>query len=305
MTRQRSRTSRRTRSSITSPAGAAKTQCARSWTTCCARGISSGPWVASLARARSGSRRHCARSSASGAEPQTRSPAFLALERHAEARDDDDSIGILDPRSGVWHSTNPRSQPLHRNIRAGAPATHSPRALALFVLAVLLLLSTPVAAENEEGAFTFSAFAGGQGFPFAGKTHYDADFDWGVRAGYNFSSRLGVELMFGANKTVHDPEAQRCDIYQYGTDVLYFFRPEKKLVPFLAAGLGALDVRFHGTYDGTHSLSDETIAYANVGVGLEYGLTSWLGLRADFREAVMLNGGDQFMQGVLGFRLQR
>jgi OOP family OmpA-OmpF porin len=191
---------------------------------------------------------------------------------------------------------------LSESIRT--PLTSSSKAFALFVFAVLLLGSTRVAAENREGAFTLSPFAGGQGFPFGGESHYDADFDWGVRAGYNFSSRLGAELIFGTNKTVHDPEAQRCDINQYGADVLYFFRPDKKLMPFLAAGLGVLDVNFHGTYDGTHSLSDETNPYLNVGVGLEYGVTSWLGLRADFREAVMLNSGDQAMQGVLGFRLQ-
>jgi OOP family OmpA-OmpF porin len=184
------------------------------------------------------------------------------------------------------------------------PATPSSRAVALLAFTVLLLASARVGAENREGAFTVSPFAGGQGFPFGGESHYDADFDWGVRAGYNFSPRLGAELIWGTNKTVHDPEVQRCDINQYGADVLYFFRPEKTLMPFLAVGLGVLDVRFHGTYDGVRSLNNETNPYLNVGVGLEYGLTSWLGLRADFREAVLLNSGDQAMQGVIGFRLQ-
>lgn len=184
------------------------------------------------------------------------------------------------------------------------PASHASKSVAIAVFAVLLLAATPVAAENEEGAFTLSAFAGGQGFPFGGKTHYDADFDWGFRAGYNFSSHLGTELIFGMNKTVHDPEAQRCDMYQYGADVLYYFRPDKALVPYLAAGFGVFDVHFSGTYDGTRSLNDETNVYVNLGGGLEYGVTSWLGLRADFREAYMSNSGDHSMQGVLGFRLQ-
>ena len=169
---------------------------------------------------------------------------------------------------------------------------------------LLLLLSTPAAAQNEEGQFTFSPFAAGQGFPFAGESHYDADFNWGIRAGYNFSSRVGAELIFGTNKTVRDPEAQRCDINQYGADVLYFFRPEKKLVPFISGGVGALDVNFSGTYDGVNSLSDETIPYVSVGVGLEYGVTSWLGLRADFRESILLNSDGQAMQGGVGFRLK-
>jgi len=183
-------------------------------------------------------------------------------------------------------------------------ASHSSKAVVLAVFAALPFASTPVAAQNEEGQFTFSPFAAGQGFPFAGESHYDADFNWGIRAGYNFNSRLGVELIFGTNKTVRDPEAQRCDINQYGADVLYFFRPEEKLVPFLVAGLGALDVNFSGTYDGVNSLSDETIPYVEVGVGLEYGVTSWLGLRADFRESVLLNSDGQAMQGGVGFRLK-
>jgi hypothetical protein len=190
------------------------------------------------------------------------------------------------------------------NETTRTPAACSLEAVAFIVFALLLLVSTPVAAENEDGAFTFSSFAAGQGFPFGGETHYDADFDWGFRGGYNFDAHVGAELTFGMNKTVHDPEVQRCDIYQYGADVLYFFRPDQKLTPFLAGGAGVFDVNFSGTYDGVHSLSDETIPYVNVGVGLEYGVTSWLGLRADFREAILLNGGDQSMQGGIGFRLQ-
>ncbi|HOY58553.1 MAG TPA: outer membrane beta-barrel protein [Verrucomicrobiota bacterium] len=184
--------------------------------------------------------------------------------------------------------------------------TH-PRFLLLLVTA-LLTTATPATAENRQGAFTVSPFAGGQGFPFGGETHYDADFNWGARAGYNISPNWRAELVFGVNDTVHDPEAAWCTMYQYGADVLYAFRPDKRLVPFLAAGFGAFDVNYTGGYhskgDPTVPVSDETSAYFNFGGGIEYALTRWLALRADFRHAIMLNSGDSALQGSLGITLK-
>jgi len=191
-----------------------------------------------------------------------------------------------------------------RGIIAGAG-----KAVALLTFAAMLLHSRQVQAENKEGAFTLTPFAGGQGFPFGGESHYDADFDWGIRAGYNFTPHWGTEFVFGLNKTVHDPEAQYCNIYQYGADALYFFRPDKKVVPFLAAGFGVLDVKYFGAYDGIPPAgsqvgSDETNPYFNWGGGVEFEITKWLGFRADFRDAIMLNSGDHALQGVFGLRFQ-
>jgi len=178
----------------------------------------------------------------------------------------------------------------------------------LLLVAALVIISSPAKADNQEGAFTLSPFAGGQGFPWGGSTHYDGDFDWGVRAGYNFTEHLGAELVFGENKTVHDPETAFCTIYQYGADLLYHFRPQKKLVPFVAAGFGVFDVKFDGTFDnkskGPDPLPDETNPYFNFGGGVEYSFTHWLALRADFRHAILLNSGDHALQGVVGFRFQ-
>jgi OOP family OmpA-OmpF porin len=178
----------------------------------------------------------------------------------------------------------------------------------LLVSTAFLLAANPVMAENREGAFTLSPFAGGQGFPFGGDTHYDGDFNWGVRAGYNFMAHFGMELVFSENETVHDPEVAFCTIHQYGVDALYFFRPQKKLVPSVAAGFGVFDVKFDGTFDygspPSQPLSDETNPYFNYGAGVEYALTRWLSVRADFRHAIMLNSGDHSFQGVVGFRFQ-
>ena len=173
---------------------------------------------------------------------------------------------------------------------------------------VLLTTVSPVMAENREGAFTFSPFAGGQGFPFGGETHYDGDFNYGARGGYNFTEHFRVELVFGENKTVHDPEVAFSTVYQYGADLLYAFRSDRDLVPFVSAGFGAFDVKYDGTFDTgsdeREPLSDETSVYFNYGVGAEYALTSWFALRAEFHHAVKLDTGDNVFQGTIGFTFQ-
>ena len=182
-----------------------------------------------------------------------------------------------------------------------------PRFLLLFVSA-LLTTATPATAENRDGAFTLSPFAGGQGFPFGGETHYDGDFNWGTRAGYNITRNWRAELLLGVNDTVHDPEGAYCTIWQYGADIFYAFRPDKALVPFVAAGFGVFDVNFTGGYnwkgDPTVPYSDETNPYFNYGGGAEFALTRWLALRADLRHAIMLNSGDSALSGSLGITLQ-
>jgi OOP family OmpA-OmpF porin len=106
------------------------------------------------------------------------------------------------------------------------------RRVLLLLGSALLTTATPAMAENRDGAFTLSPFAGGQGFPFGGETHYDGDFNWGARAGYNITRNWRAELVFGVNDTVHDPEAAICRIYQYGADIFCMpSGPTKTLYP--------------------------------------------------------------------------
>jgi OOP family OmpA-OmpF porin len=179
----------------------------------------------------------------------------------------------------------------------------------LFMLVTAWLIAAgPVLAENLAGTFTLSPFAAGQGFPFGGETHYDGDVQWGTRAGYNFTEHFRVELVFGANQTVHDPEVAFCTVYQYGADLLYAFQPDKKLVPFVSAGFGGFEMKYDGTFDtgssATVPLSDESCAYFNWGFGVEYALTKWFALRTEFHDGVMLDRGDHVFQGSIGFTIR-
>lgn len=170
----------------------------------------------------------------------------------------------------------------------------------LLMIAALLAIANPVMAENRAGTFTLSPFFGGQMFSSGSTYHLDSDFKWGVRGGYNFTPNLGAELVFGQNKTVHDPEVAHCDVYMYGADMLYHFRPGKDFVPFLAAGFGGFTV----DYKSGNGLSDETKAYFNYGGGVEYSLTDWLALRGDFRHAILLDNGDGALEATAGLRFQ-
>jgi OmpA-OmpF porin, OOP family len=173
--------------------------------------------------------------------------------------------------------------------------------LLLPLVITLLATANPVMAENRDGAFTLSPFAGGQGFPeiFNGEEHFDADLYWGVRAGYNFTPNIRAELLFGYNYTKRDPGDHYCTLYQYGADLNYHFRPEQKLVPFVTAGFGGLSEDFDDAEFDPH-----TSAYFNFGGGVEYSLTHWFALRADLRHLITLDRGEHGLGGSLGFSFQ-
>jgi len=169
----------------------------------------------------------------------------------------------------------------------------------LLIIIALLTIANPVMAGNREGAVTLTPFFGAQGFP-NGEEHLDADWKWGIRGGYNFTRNLGAEIVYGVISTVHDPEEADCKLYQYGADILYHFRPDKDLVPFVAAGFGGYTV----DYNSDVGISDETNAYFNYGGGVEYSLADWLALRVDFRHAVFMDNGDSALEGTLGLKFQ-
>jgi OmpA-OmpF porin, OOP family len=167
----------------------------------------------------------------------------------------------------------------------------------LLITTLLLTFANPLMAENREGAFTLSPFFGGLTFT-GGSEHFDTDFTMGLRSGYNFTRELGAELLLGYTETVHDPEVIRTNLYRYGADILYHFRPDKDLVPFVAAGLGGF------TADYSREMHDQTHLYLNYGGGGEYSLADWLALRGDFRHAVVLDGGNSNFEISLGLKFQ-
>jgi len=156
----------------------------------------------------------------------------------------------------------------------------------ILALTALLALAGTAAAENREGAFTISPVVGG--YLFDGTQHLKFSAMPGIRFGYNFTSNLGVEAFFDyaategtGHNTAIGPGAS-VNMYHYGGDMLYHFMPEKKLVPYLAAGYGGINIEPANSRGIAKGVFDW-------GVGLKYFVTEDLALRTDFRQLFYKN----------------
>jgi len=147
--------------------------------------------------------------------------------------------------------------------------------LGLFLLAV----PAPGFSENRSGAITLSPFVGG--YTFDDKQELETSPVFGLRGGYNFTGHWGAELVFGYVLTESNATNQEVDQYRYGVDALYHFTPERKLVPFIAAGYGGV------TSDNRSLSANDRSGVFNYGVGLKYFVADSVALRADVRHLMI------------------
>ncbi|GAM08085.1 outer membrane porin F [Geobacter sp. OR-1] len=141
--------------------------------------------------------------------------------------------------------------------------------------AVLLLAGAATAgAENRAETFSLTPFVGG--YTFDGKQHLETMPVVGVRAGYNFTDRVGAEAVFDYGRTEGTLNSNKTDVYNYHLDLLYHFFPSAKAVPFLMAGFGGVGIE-----------PDNGPRYSrgafNYGVGLKYALSESIDLRGEVR----------------------
>jgi OOP family OmpA-OmpF porin len=80
--------------------------------------------------------------------------------------------------------------------------------------------------------------------------------------------------------TNYTPTNSSTNVYNYRLEGLYYFMPESKLVPFLAAGVGGMSIDYHD------STASKTRAVVDYGAGLKYFLFDWLALRGDVRHVL-------------------
>jgi len=151
-------------------------------------------------------------------------------------------------------------------------------------LAALMLLSAAgvASAEMRAGAFTVSPFVGG--YTFDGVERLQTRPVYGLRLGYDITKSLGVEATFDyVNTRPTKPggvAVSDVDVYNYRLEGVYNFNVDKKLVPFVALGLGGSSMNGSRVGGGTYVNNDATLNY---GVGLKYFLSEDAALRADFR----------------------
>jgi OOP family OmpA-OmpF porin len=142
-------------------------------------------------------------------------------------------------------------------------------------------------AGDQEGMFSITPHVGG--FIFDESQPLEHGFTLGAGAGYNFTRNWTAEFVFDAINTQMDPGGMDATGYLYRVEGLYRFRAEKKLVPYLAVGVGWLKI---DSYSGIMDTSFIT----NYGGGLKYFITDRIGLRGDVRHLIV---EDRFHKNML------
>lgn len=150
--------------------------------------------------------------------------------------------------------------------------------------ASLLSLTTSAVAQSRAEAWTLTPTVGG--YLFDSKQDLESAPLFGLRAGYNFTENWGAELFGSYTLTESDrdsgPEANvESDVFRFGGNVLYHFQPTKKLVPFLAVGVGRYNITIP---DLDRPKTNKTLA--EYGGGLKYFVGPDFALRADIRHVI-------------------
>ncbi|RJQ49624.1 MAG: outer membrane beta-barrel domain-containing protein [Nitrospiraceae bacterium] len=144
---------------------------------------------------------------------------------------------------------------------------------------ILALFSVDLSAEMRKGAISLNPQIGG--FVFEGNQNIDNDLTYGLGIGYSFDENWAAEGNFNYVDTESvSPRGEDVEAYLYRLDALYHFMPDSKLVPYVAAGIGA--IRVDGGVDDTG-----TDPLLNYGAGLKYFLTDNMAIRGDVRHLVV------------------
>ncbi len=151
------------------------------------------------------------------------------------------------------------------------------KSIVAFVFVFILILSAESQAQISPERYSVSPFIGR--YEFDHQQKLDVSPVMGLRLGYALTSHFGLEgvleyvptesSFLGDNdSTIHG--------VLYHMDALYYFRPDKRLVPFLAVGFGGLSL-------DSNPRGADTNFMANYGFGAQYHLSDRIGLRGDFR----------------------
>jgi OOP family OmpA-OmpF porin len=148
--------------------------------------------------------------------------------------------------------------------------------IALVVSVFVIVCTGNTFAEIRAGSFTVTPRVGGYDFDTLQELSNRAVY--GLGFGYNYTEHFGVESSFG----YIDTESERgskgdADVYLYHLDGLYHITPEKRIVPYLAAGIGGM------TVDEENEGNDTDVVF-NFGGGIKFFVTEAFALRADVRQ---------------------
>ena len=167
------------------------------------------------------------------------------------------------------------------------------------LITVLLLGTAPALAQDRSGTFEISPFGGGN---FGGtlttytpSNGYERKLDvgdagaYGVRLGYNFSSRAGIEFGWAhASNGIYASSggsfAPQTRIGNFDTDAFevngVFAFTRGKVVPYFSIGGGLNSMKLALNGEGS---STETKFVGNLGMGVKFWITPQFGIRLDGR----------------------
>jgi len=149
------------------------------------------------------------------------------------------------------------------------------------VVLATALTATPTTAQIRPGAVTLSPLVGG--YAFDGDQNLEDRAVYGLGVGYNLTKHLGAELMGNYIDSRSDQGRGNNQISSLRADALYHFRPEKRLVPYISAGVGG--IHFDPDYR-----SGSTDPLVDLGAGIKYFLSPRVALRGDLRNLYSFGG---------------
>lgn len=142
-------------------------------------------------------------------------------------------------------------------------------------LAVALVVTTTAAfGAVKAGSFSVTPLIGG--YSYVDDPSEDTSLVLGARAGYNFTTSIGIEVLYDYVTDADALSGGSFTMHRFGGEFLYHFFPDTTFVPYVAAGFSGVD--FKG--DALKSNARGAVDY---GLGAKYFLTDDVALRGDVR----------------------
>jgi len=165
--------------------------------------------------------------------------------------------------------------------------------LSSIVAAALVISATAAFGAVKEGQFSISPVAGG--YTFDHRQDLETSPVYGLRGGYNFTKRFGIEALFDYADTEQKKngkglQGDGISMFRYGGELLYHMWPDNNFVPYLAAGYSAMSFKGGGAGNKARGVYD-------YGLGAKYFLNDSFALRGDVRH-VLFSIQDKFYNNI-------
>ncbi|SEA12554.1 outer membrane beta-barrel protein [Desulfuromusa kysingii] len=167
----------------------------------------------------------------------------------------------------------------------------------IYLALSICCFALPAAAANLSGALSLTPFLGHH--IFEGNQALETSTLKGIGLGYNFTDKWSIEGVYSkADADSENRSTTDTKVETYHLDLLYHLWPEKKIVPYVAVGLGAI-------YSSPDVGADRDHLLVNYGVGCKvFILDDLIALRADVRHLIDLPEPDNNLQYSVGLTFQ-